>query len=388
MVTPVLSRTRRLAALVTLCLLGLLPALTAWLVNVEEALRVLNPRWIFVEALFPVRLYHAFAPLAADLSSVSTLTVVLLLLFPLMLSCRVLLLARKNPAQLYQLVYDPYPPHFPFFLVMLGLSGTLYGLLIGLNVSGVSQLGASVASPETIQQTLDQLLDGTATALLSSLMGLVGAFVAARPMTWVFHWAACLPDDDEPVSMTETVQHVTRDLHALGAASRAFSERLDHTALQDLPDLLTGVRDAMVGLRQDAVTGAQRLDAMLEQIVAGQGTTAARLQQMDERAGQATRELSALHETVEKMAREMSSIKEYAEQTSRSFTAWTDAQREQTDTLVQAAEAAEHGRHHASSQRDRAMEILSASRHDRQSDREALREAVSSYLKNDGTSND
>ena len=70
-----------------------------------------------------------------------------------------------------------------------GTVGTLYGLLIGLDVSGVKELGDKAQTVDKINDSLDQLLGGTATALLSSLLGLVGAFLALRPLTWLYQWA-------------------------------------------------------------------------------------------------------------------------------------------------------------------------------------------------------
>jgi len=327
MMNESLLRKRRLFALGLVCAVFLLPATLVWLVNLEQALRVLNPGWRFLEPLLPSALYAFCGRFTADLSTVSTLVVVLILFFPLVMARRVLRYAEQDPARLNRLVYDPYPPHFPFFLVMLGLVGTLYGLLLGLDVSGVSTLGAGVSSPETIQQTLDQLLDGTATALLSSLWGLVGAFVAARPLTWLFHRAACLPKEDERVSLTETLHQVTGDLQALGEASRAFGERLNRTRIEDVPGVLGEIQTGLKGV---------------EQILRAQ--------------------------------------QEQAERTFALLSGLADLQREQLEAFTRADTAAGEDRRRAEAQRDHMLEHLAGGARDRATDRAALREAFRHFI--------
>ena len=113
------------------------------------------------------------------------------------------------------------------------MAGTLYGLFIGLDVSGVKELGEDGQMVDKIKQSLDQLLGGTATALLRSLLGLVGAFVAAKPLNWLFQWATEL-FDDEDLCLSQTIECLVEDMKALGDASRAFGERLDGTSIQDV----------------------------------------------------------------------------------------------------------------------------------------------------------
>ena len=115
-------------------------ALIAWLVNVEIALQAFLPGLILLSDLLPAAIHERLVWLSADLSTISTLVPVLLFLFPSMQSWRVLQ-AGNNVLERRGIPSDPYPVNFSYFLVMLGLAGTLYGLLIGLDVSGVKSWG-------------------------------------------------------------------------------------------------------------------------------------------------------------------------------------------------------------------------------------------------------
>jgi len=345
-------RNRRLASLEWACGLLLIPATLAWLINIEMALKVVWPAWAQRDRLLASPAFDLFYRMAADLSTISTLVIVLILFFPLLMARRVRAYAQHNPDRMRRLVYDPYPPHFPFFLVMLGLVGTLYGLLIGLTISGVTDLGARAASPSAIQDALDQLLDGTATALLSSLWGLVGAFVAARPMTWLFHWAACLPGDEEPVMLSDTLRRLNNDLAELGHTARAFQERLGHSAIETIPVVLGEMRDVLNAMRDDSRTAQEKA-----------------LAQQAESARQAL-------DVSQKIATALS------EQTTllRDIAGHMEHQRGQIATLTDAAKEAVTAQQQAAQQRERMVSALDAEKDHRARDRQSLRLALQQFL--------
>ena len=243
-------------------------SLVAWLVNLEVAVQIFFPGFILISDLLPVGVHDRLAWLSADLSTISTLVPVLLFLFPCMQSWRVIQ-AGNNMLIRRAIPSDPYPINFPYFLVMLGLAGTLYGLFIGLDVSGVKELGEDGQMVDEIKQSLDQLLGGTATALLSSLLGLVGAFLAAKPLSWLFQWATEL-FDDEDLSLSQTIECLVEDMKALGDASRSFGERLDGTSIQDVPNTLVEIKGELAGLKDELARANQRIDGVGESQKQGQ----------------------------------------------------------------------------------------------------------------------
>jgi hypothetical protein len=244
----------------------------AWLVNLEIALQVIFPDLSLVDYLVPALLYDWFAWFSADLSSISTLVPVLLALFPCMQCWRVLKAGNDELAR-RKIASDPYPDNFSYFLVMLGLAGTLYGLFIGLDVSGVKELGDKDQQVDKINESLDQLLGGTATALLSSLLGLIGAFLAAKPLTWIFQWATELAEEEE-LGLSETIERLVGDMQKLGDASRAFGERLEGSNLQDMPATLAEIRTELAGLRQELADANQRIAVLGESQREGQAMLA------------------------------------------------------------------------------------------------------------------
>ena len=235
-------------------------SLVAWLVNLEIALQTISVELVLVSDLLPEKLYHWLEVFSADLSTISTLVPVLLVLFPCVQSWNVLRVGNDELAR-RQLSSDPYPLNFAYFLVMLGLAGTLYGLLIGLDVSGVKELGDKAQTVDKINDSLDQLLGGTATALLSSLLGLVGAFLAARPLTWLYQWATELTDEED-LGLTETIERLVGDMRNLGDASRAFGERLDGTSIQDIPTTLNEIKIELGGLKQELARANERIQGL------------------------------------------------------------------------------------------------------------------------------
>ncbi len=277
------------------CLGLLLPSLLAFLVNVEVGLRIFFPGLRVVEQMVPAGWFRFGAALSADLSAISTLVPVLLLIFPLYQGLRIGRAGDRSTLAARELVADPYPPHFAFFLVMLGMVGTLYGMLIGLQDSGVSTLGASPLDQESVQRTLGRLIGGTATAILSSLVGIVGAFLAARPIPWLFRRVTGATRQEGPSSLTETLDELTHDLQNLGAAARdlmqqlppditsEFQARLDRleAGIRDLARHLSPLAGHLETIRRDTglLAGqAGRLEAV-ERSLQEQGGHLARLQE-------------------------------------------------------------------------------------------------------------
>lgn len=253
------KRILSLALCTVVCLLMLLPLALIWLLNLDVAVEALDPDWTGFAAQLPSSLRAAAEPLCVDFSTVSTLVPVLIVLFPLLMSIRILAMQRRNPDYIYLIEWDPYPPQFPFFLVMLGLTGTLYGLYIGLDVSGVAELGQASASAESIRATIDRLLDGTATALLSSLVGLIGAFLAARPLTWLFRRLAFIPAGEDHQPLSDTLSTLNRDLMELARSSRDFSERLNSGSLEGLLESLSGIRGSLESMTEAIVSTNEKV---------------------------------------------------------------------------------------------------------------------------------
>lgn len=237
----------------------LLPCVVLWLVNLDIAIKAIQPEWEWLAAVLPENVYAPAATLAVDYSTVSTLVPALLLLFPFVMSIKINLRQRINPDYVHMVEWDPYPPQFPFFLVMLGLTGTLYGLYIGLDVSGVSELGKATASAETIRSTIDRLLDGTATALLSSLVGLIGAFLASRPLTWIFRRLAFIPSEEDKQPLSDTLSTLNQDLMELSRSSRDFSEHLS-------AGFVDGIQEYMRETSRSLNLTSQKLDSVSDKM--------------------------------------------------------------------------------------------------------------------------
>ncbi len=334
------KRRARLTGVAILSFILLLPAFAAWLVNVDVGIRTVASGWGGLVGDPPAGLLRTLVFLSGDLSTVSTFVPLLLFLFPLVQSLRILRRPYDDTASIHAMEALPYPAHFPFFLVMLGLTGTLYGLWIGLSVSGVTGMTEGMPNAEELPVVLDRLLDGTATALLSSLIGLIGAFLAAKPLPYLFERAACLEPVEEERSLADTIDHLTRDLKALSAASREFSATLNPDAVssalsaiasmegavtaqtetlrgaaEGIGRLESGQRDGLVELRKldgiaDAVsqTGARfdRAAGLLEKMIDTESrvadTLAALLSEVQAERREAVEHLSGLRKAVEQEA--------------------------------------------------------------------------------------
>jgi len=245
-------RCRRLRWLVLCFGILLIPAVVLWLANVEQALRVVAPGIVLLSVITPPVLWSWFVTLSADLSSVSTLVPVLLLWFPLQ-QARKILRAGGDAEASYRYGLEPYPQHFTFFLVMLGLVGTLYGLLLGLSVSGLSGVVDGAPAAEDLPAVLERLMAGTATALLSSLVGLIGAFLAARPLTALFTWSVAIETVEGDSSIEEAVEHLRERLSALSVAVGDFSEQIGgsglHRVLEHLDQISSAQAETAATLR-------------------------------------------------------------------------------------------------------------------------------------------
>ncbi len=297
-------RSLRLILTFAFCLLMAVPLLLLWLINLDVALRAVNPQLAGMGRLGPLWFTAWAESMAVDFSTVSTLVPLLIFIFPLIMSLRIIAKQRVNPDYIHSLQWDPYPPQFPFFLVMLGLTGTLYGLFIGLGVSGVAELGEATA--DTIRETIDRLLDGTATALLSSLVGLIGAFLVARPLTWLFRRVAGVPAAEDHQPLSETLAVLNRDLGELARSSREFSDHMRGFALEDIAVEIRASTQSLAQLRE----GIGNLEKGMATLVEIDGRIAEQLQSLsalenlgelrrlraiEESQGRADETLAALH---------------------------------------------------------------------------------------------
>ncbi len=268
---------RGLKLLCWACLLLLPACLAAFAVNLERALGVFVPGALWLETYLPAPLFGWLAAVSLDLSTISTAVPVLMLAFPLVQGLRVLGRPAGDRAFLRNLAAVPYPAHFAFFLVMLGLVGTLYGLWIGLRVSGVAALAGAAPSAEPIQTALDRLMGGTATAILSSLVGIIAAFFAARPIPWLFRRLIGLEEEESRRTLSETIEQLTHDLVGLGEASRGLTALLGAGAGPGLAGRLEALEAVIQGL--NATCG--RVLETLEALSAAQAEGVAQLRRLE-----------------------------------------------------------------------------------------------------------
>lgn len=395
--TPSAPPSRRsLKLMATAFLLPLPFLLGAFLVNIEVAIRVFAPRFHLLDHIIPAGLYRVWTILSADLSVVSTLIPLMIVAFPAAQAIRVLRAQDRDPTLAQRIGPDPYPSHFGFFQIMLGLTGTLYGMYIGLDVSGVSDLAAQGPNADTIRQALDRLLGGTATALLSSLVGLIGAFITARPIPWLFGKLTGVRSDETRLTLTATIEHLTEDLRGLSQASRTFSELLNPATAKTLFDRLDSQDAGLSRVQSQLESLATRLDTLaraiplqerqvtaLEQLVTHasearerqdhantllgtalqtQSAIAERLSRLDS-VDQGIRALHALLENQDRSLAQLAVIAQHSQESLRSMADGQETQRERmTASLAALSEAA------------------NAQREQVQRGQEALRQALSAYL--------
>ena len=270
------------------CLVLLIPSVVAWLVNLELAIKIFAPSFTLLELVLPGSIFRTCVLLSVDLSTVSTLVPLLLFLFPLIQGIRAVRGRLSAPATGNE--WMPYPPHFPYFLVMLGLFGTLYGLLIGLEVSGVEGFVAYRPTSDSISQALTRLLAGAATAIWSSLLGLIGAFLAAQPIPWLFRRLIGVAQPPETVSLAHTVHALTVDLRGLAEASLEFRNTL-------APEAVKG----FLGKLDEIELNLRNLTEAMAHVTSAAEKLAAERQEEREALQQQTVELKAISAKVQQL---------------------------------------------------------------------------------------
>ena len=350
---------RGLSILCAACAALLGPVLLAFAVNVELGLRVFWPGCGLVEGLLPGALFRQLARFSVDLSAVSTLVPLLMLAFPLVQGLRILRRKPLDAAFIRNLKADPYPAHFAFFLVMLGLVGTLHGMWIGLRTSGIDAVAAQSGSPEAIQETLDRLLGGTATAIISSLVGIVAAFFAARPVPWLFRRLIRIAEEEQRQTLSQTLETLNHDLAALGNSARGWNEEMEKIHPARLPQQLDAIVEHLARLTQCV----RDQDARWERLLAGQDDIGARARQLDQLAANAALQTAALRESVQALA----ALREGQERAEARWTALVqplvEQQRQVADKLTELAA------------------LLARTAEDQRTDRASLKRALSELVK-------
>jgi len=249
------------------------------------------------------------------------------------------------------------------------------------------------------------LLGGTSTALLSSLVGLLGAFLAAKPMTAVFQWAACLPKV-ESVGLGETLEGLISDMKSLSDSSREFSERLNSTHVQEVSTTLSEIRTEMTGLRQELAHTNQIIEGLGEAQKAGQnmlgylgqlgrlenletllermGNAYLTASQSNDRALQSLQSMGSRHaEDSMKMEDALRSIASTLSDVETAGRDSAEQMREVVSQLNEANESLRAGRERAEVQRQDTIELLQGVRQDRNADRKALRNAFGQFILSD-----
>ena len=225
----------------TIFLLLLIISTALWLINIEFAIRLFHPEFSMILRYIPTSIFHILELLSSDFSTVSTLIPVLICLFPIVSLNKL----EKNNTEITETF--PYPENFPFFLVMLGLAGTLYGLLIGLDSSGLSALDSETSGAPEIRETIDRLLDGTATALLSSLVGIIGAFIVVKPVPMIFQTFLHIKDDEEN-DIEQVIENLTTQFANLNKVVENFSETIERYNDTNIPQNIQNIEKAFFKL--------------------------------------------------------------------------------------------------------------------------------------------
>jgi hypothetical protein len=357
------------------CLVPLVFCIGAFLVNIEMAIRIFVPTLHVFDRIFPSGLFSVWQILSADLSTVSTLIPLMILAFPLGQLIRIHLKRDSDPTLAQRLGPDPYPSHFGFFQVMLGLTGTLYGMYIGLDVSGVSELAGQSPTADSIRQSLDRLLGGTATALLSSLVGLIGAFITARPVPWLFGRVTGIKADETRQTLTATIERLTDDLHGLSQASRTFTDYLN-------PDTANTVLQRMD--RQEAATreACSTLNGILKQMEvlnSNQSIQARQLTVLETLAGVAASAREKQYQTHAVLTAMAASQSDTAARLSK--LEGIDHSLQQTNEIVRKLRESAESRHQDTLKTLAGLAAAANAQRDQvQRDQDALRNALTAYL--------
>lgn len=354
----------RLRGLLIGCAAGLVVALVALLVNLELAIRVFLPGWRAAERMLTANWFAWLSPLGADLSVVSTAVPVLLFAFPLWHGWRRLQDLRHDPSSVSHVV-DPYPEHFPFFCIMLGLYGTLYGMMVGLSSSGISGLAASAPTSEGIRNALDRLLSGTATALLSSIVGMIGAFLAAKPLPALYRWCAHTREEAADDDLIASIGQVTTELQAM---ARAGTEARQSWGNDPVGQIVARLEKMQTVIEASAGTAA-RLQESMEVLVRSQARLEEGLLEGSKAIQQSTAQVAV---AVDTLALHEPDHREALLQISKCGQAATDQMRQMAGELST--------QHQAVLAEWKAMRDLAARQTDEASrDRTALRRAFASY---------
>ena len=387
---------RALKLLILACLLPLPFCLGAFLVNIEAAIQVFHPSFGVAKRILPDGLYHLWFTLSADLSTVSTLIPVMILAFPMGQAIRIIRRAASDPTFAQRLGPDPYPSHFGFFQVMLGLTGTLYGMYIGLDVSGVSQLAGQGPTADTIRQSLDRLLGGTATALLSSLVGLIGAFITARPVPWIFGRITGVKADETRQTLTATIERLTDDLRGLSQASRTFADYLNpdtanavlqrmerqETAIREIGGKLDGVASILTRI-DDGRTVQERQLAVLESLAQCSAASRDRLDQTNASLATLVQTQAAASDHLARLATIEQSFRALiplAESSDRQIAELLKTQ-QQVNLLIHRLAEGEESRHQDMLRNLASLAAAADAQRDQvQRDQAALRNALAAYL--------
>jgi hypothetical protein len=209
-----------LAALAVVTLLpavaGVLFSILFWLVNFDTASKgLITSLHGRLDATLPADLHHFLVTLSRDASTVTPL-VALMLALAVARGCALVLFrpARLPRALAVSRGHFPFAAGYQTTWVQLGLIGTLGSfLLIG------QQLRSGLDDPDRSVQVLLESFD---TALLSTLSGVVAAFILGPLLAGAFR-ARLLAAGVEEETASSQVQQLTRQLTALARRTRETS---------------------------------------------------------------------------------------------------------------------------------------------------------------------
>ncbi len=205
------------------------------------------------------------------------------------------------------------------------------------------------------------MLAGTATALLSSLVGLIGAFLVAKPIPWLFRRIAGVEADESKRTLSETVERLTEDMRALSKASRTFAEQLH-------PDALDGLFDRFD--RQEVVVNE------LTKKVSAAVTHLAGIQDAQTEANKELQKIELLEKAIKAVLDSSENTNKHIEQLC--------SEQQQTNRLLGETNADNDKRHQSTQQ---ALETLTATAKDSQNNlknnQNAMRKALALYASNE-----
>ncbi len=231
MSTPKPVRNSRLWLLFAVCLLGAVAALGWWVLNLQVAISyfaTLDARGTVSENQ---TLIYRFC--TADFTTASPLMMLLSFLFPMYAIFR---LGREGV--LPEWLPEGFPRHWTVFVIYVGLAATLFGMVVALAAVGTED----ISSAERQQEQLIQLIAGTSTALVSSLVALLAAFTSLVLKFALKKCANLKPPESSGLKgtlahLTERVTDLTQRFDRLGQGvnslevqSRSLATTLNETA--------------------------------------------------------------------------------------------------------------------------------------------------------------